>query len=418
MIAIIGSGISGLTVAWSLNKKVPIRLFEKHPTIGMAAFTTILNLNGNAIPFDIPFRTIKPDYYPHLYQIFAKAKIETIPVDYSFRIESEGEPVFGFKSYSLLGKTFAFPDLESLLYPKGREILKDLLRFYSSSKSEWEKFPKPASVLEFLEANQYSSAFIHDFLLPSFSLVNTCKTETVANYPAESILSYHSPGFTYTPQRTAKYGTSDISQKLSKDVDDIHFGADIKTIKRTKEGLPRIDFKDGSSQVFEHIVFSTQANQARALLGEEFGEEIKALSYFQYEASDVLLHTEENFFPSRKTALLFRVKKTEDKPEVTLDLSRILPNLKGSQVFQTWNPHSFPEDSKILKRVSFERPVVNESTKQGINLLSEFHNDPNRRVWFCGSYSLHGIPLLEAGAKSALQVASKILKKEVKDLLI
>ncbi|WP_411821793.1 FAD-dependent oxidoreductase [Leptospira sp. 'Mane'] len=415
MIAIIGSGITGLTSAWLLSKYYPVTLYEKHSEIGMAAFGANHQINGNVFEFDIPFRTIKRDYYPTLFQIYDKAGIQTRPVDYSFRVESGGDPVFGFRSYSMFGANFGMPTFDSFRNEKGIKIFYDLLRFYANSKTDWSKENAPLSIRQFLEKNKYSSEFINEFLLPTFALVNTCKTETVGGYPAETIIGYHSRGYAYTPQETARFGTRDIVNRLVGDIRNIELGAKIKSIV-SRKGKPVIQFESGEKE-FEHVILTTQANQAYHLLGDDFAKEKEALSYFKYEPSDVILHEDSSFFEKRDVSLVFRVNEKFDKPEVTLDLGRIVPELKGRNLFQTWNPHSIPPKDKILKTAQFERPIVDEKTIFGIQGLADLHKMESRRLWLCGSYSLFGIPLLEAGAKSAMNVAEIIAGKSGSELI-
>ncbi|TGN20732.1 FAD-dependent oxidoreductase [Leptospira idonii] len=415
MIAVIGSGITGLTTAWALSKYFPVTLYEKHSEIGMAAFGAKHQINGHSFEFDIPFRTIKRDYYPTLFRIYDKAGILTRPVDYSFRVESEEKPVFGFRSYSVAGSTFGFPTFDSFRTKKGRSIFFDLLRFYANSKSDWKKEKNPVSILEFLKKNKYSKEFIHEFLLPTFALVNTCKTKTVGEYPAETIIGYHSRGYSYTPQETASFGTRDIVNRMVAGIGNIELGAKIRSIGSEK-GKPVIHFESGTKE-FDHIIVTTQANQAYSLLDDSYASEKKALSYFRYEASDVIVHSDADYLKKRDVSLLFKVDERFDKPEVTLDLGRIMPELKGENIFQTWNPHHFPEETKILKLAKFERPIVDSETIFGIRGIETLHSEANRKIWLCGSYSLFGIPLLEAGAKSAMNVAEKISKRSLDEIL-
>ncbi|MBL0956092.1 MAG: NADP transhydrogenase subunit alpha, partial [Leptospira sp.] len=130
-----------------------------------------------------------------------------------------------------------------------------------------------------------------------------------------------------------------------------------------------------------------------------------------------VLHTDPTYFKNPKVSLVFNIRDGYDKPEVTLDLGRIIPELKGKKVFQTWNPHKMPHQNDVLKLAKFERPVMDDRTGRAIERISALHTKANCNLWLCGSYSLYGIPLLEAGAKSALQVVSKILNQPVDTII-
>lgn len=415
MIGIVGSGITGLTAAWALKKYKDVTLFEKHPEIGMAAFGAKQMVDGKEVEFDIPFRTIKRDYYPTLFQVYDKAGIQTRAVDYSFRVESNEETIFGFRSHQILGIPFGVPTMDSFVTRKGRRIFSDLLKFYANAKDDWKKENPSISILDFLVKNGYSQEFIYEFLLPTFALVNTCKTETVGAYPAETIIGYHSRGYSYTPQETASFGTRDIVNRLTAGLKNLQLNAGIQKIyKRGSKTL--IQFANEEKE-FEHVILSTQANQAKGLLGDGYELEKEILNEFRYESSDVVLHTDESYFANPSVSLVFKIRTTYDKPEVTLDLGRIIPELKGKKIFQTWNPHKLPKETDTLKLAKFERPVMDERTANAIGRIANLHADPKCNLWLCGSYSLYGIPLLEAGAKSGLIVASKIANQKLDDLI-
>lgn len=326
MIGIVGSGITGLTAAWALKKYKDVTLFEKHPEIGMAAFGAKQMVDGKEVEFDIPLRTIKRDYYPTLFQVYDKAGIQTRAVDYSFRVESNEETIFGFRSHQILGISFGVPTMDSFVTGKGRRIFSDLLKFYANAKDDWKKENPSISILDFLLKYGYSQEFIYEFLLPTFALVNTCKTETVGAYPAETIIGYHSRGYSYTPQETASFGTRDIVNRLTAGLKNLQLNAGIQKIyKRGSKIL--IQFANEEKE-FEHVILSTQANQAKDLLGEGYELEKEILNEFRYESSDVVLHTDESYFANPSVSLVFKIRNTFDKPEVTLDLGRIIPELK------------------------------------------------------------------------------------------
>ncbi|MCW7494176.1 NAD(P)-binding protein [Leptospira sp. 2 VSF19] len=415
MIAVVGSGITGLTAAWAIGKYRDVTLFEKFPEIGMAAFGAKQTIDGKNIEFDIPFRTIKRDYYPTLFQVYDKAGIKTRPVDYSFSVESNGDSVFGFRSHQILGIPFGIPTLDSFRTGKGRQIFSDLLKFYANAKEDWKKENPTISILDFLVKHGYSTEFIYEFLLPTFALVNTCKTETVGAYPAETIIGYHSRGYSYTPQETASSGTRDIVNRLTTNLKNLTLNAGIQKIYK-KNDKTIIQFT-AEEKEFDHVILSTQANQAKDLLGVGFDLEKEVLNEFRYESSDVVLHTDESYFLNPKVSLIFKIRDGFDKPEVTLDLGRIIPELKGKKIFQTWNPHKLPKDADTLKVAKFERPVMDERTAKAIQRISAIHSQAKCNLWLCGSYSLYGIPLLEAGAKSALQVASRLLNQNIDELI-
>lgn len=418
-IAVIGTGISGLCAAHFLSKFANVSTYEKSDGFGMAQEGFLWKEDQNSFTLDVPFRTFKKDYYPTLDRLYSELNIPTSPVEYSMEITEGKKPIFRLNQVNIFGYKTLFPDWKVFSETKSRSLLFEILSFYRNGHKQILNEKDGISLREFLAKYNYSPELGPRFLYPTFALVNTCKTDSVADYPAQYILDYHKMGFGYSPQYTASLGTQSIVNTLSKSWEISYFGIKDLKVNQKKEKIQILT--ENHSKEYDHVVIATQANKINSLLGDEFNKEKSVLSQFPYETSEVILHTDSNFFPSENVSLQFTIDPNHDKPMVTLDVNRIHKSMKRPtpkiQIFQTWNPHSLPHSSKILKESKFERPLVKTDSLKLLPKLQEIHNRSNNQIWFCGTYSLPGIPLLEAGAKSALLIAQKITNQKETEFL-
>jgi uncharacterized protein len=403
-VAIIGSGISGLTACYLLKDQFDVYLFEKSSMLGMASHGAVIKHNGKEFRLDVPFRTMKRSYYPTLFDIYQQAGIKTRKVDYSFRVEHDQEHIFSFNSFRFGSRHFALPSFKTIFNPVSRKIFTDLIKFFKENHDASNL--GNISIRSFLTEKGYSSVFMDQFLFPTFALINTCKNDTVGSYPAKSILQYNKSGLTYDPQETASHGTADAAEKLAAGIYKFIPNCEIKSITMAEE---QISISSNLGEIkTDYLVCATQANTAAKLLKDIDPQRSSLLQEIPYEPSEVILHTDSSFFGKRGKSLVFQNKSSEPMPQVTLDLERIYPQLKGGTFFQTWNPHSIPENSQLLSRSKFERPIVNGSSIPVIEELLTLNKSGNNKITLCGSYMGTGIPLLEAGVKSAVQTCKQI----------
>ena len=157
--------------------------------------------------------------------------------------------------------------------------------------------------------------------------------------------------------------------------------------------------------LFDRVIVATQANQLRFLDDDQFGEERRTLDNIGFDAGELWVHKDTRFMPAKKqdwTALNFQMDKALEKPMFTVWVNEVEPSLKrGAPVFQTCNPLFEPAPDTVLARVPLERAVVHPGTAQVHEALGQWHRQPGRKVFFCGSWAYEGVPLLESAVRSA-----------------
>lgn len=416
--AIVGAGIAGLSAAWYLRNHFQVTLFEKHPRAGIGAHAVEQAGGHKPLTLDIPFRTLKEDYYHNLLQLFTEAEIPVREIDYSFTIaRSDREPFFGFQT-RFLGLPWSIITATCLKNRFNRKIFREMYRFYNRAL---EEVPEDSGLTidEYLSQKEFSKDFRYLFLYPLHATINTCTIESVARYPALAWKNYHTNGNKVGAVLHAETGSRGIAARLTSELDRFVTGANIRSIDPKDDTGVRISWSDeaggGSNhqEVFDFAIVSTQANQAARLLSGAFERERRALESFSYESSYIMNHTDDRYMPRRRRQWLpvsFLVPEAGAMPAGTIWLNQIIPELKGERrnIFQTWNPVLKTPEEKILGGATFERPVVDFEAEKGIDKLNHLHGEPKRRLFFSGSYAIKGIPLLEAGVTSSRRVCELV----------
>lgn len=406
-IAILGSGIAGLSACWYLSKEHEVVLMERHSLPGMDAHGTDVALKDRIFRFDVPFRAFKQNYYPCLIEMYQEAGIEFRPVDYSFSLsERDGSTYFQFATFGLGGNFYPFVSPVCFKNGESRRIFSDAIRFYKESATQWSTLKgEQLTISGFLEKFGYSKEFENKYLVPMFATINTCTLKSAKNYPAEAVISYHAQGLKFLRFLTASHGTRDITTRLSVGAKEVRLKSNPRKIELNGKKV-FVNFDQGKEE-FDRVIVATPANQAIGLLPEEMSREKELLASFRYEESEILMHTDSSFMPNKKrhwAPLCFTLSPETDKPSATIRLNKVLPEIGREEIFQTWNPLEEPKAGSLISRSRFERPVIDLKNQKTIEELRGLQEQSGRKVWFCGSYARYGIPLLEAGVSTSLDV--------------
>lgn len=411
-IAIIGSGIAGLSAAWALGKDNEIVIYEAQPSLGMDAHSLDVETPDGPVRVDVPLRVFHEGYYPTLGAIYREAGIESAPVDSSASFStSDGELLFRYGNKKLGPAYVPWLTRVGIYKPSvvktGIEAGHMVLRL----RRERDRPDVISGVTfgDYLRTAPFSDEFVHNFLLPAVAGIATCTYDAVRAFPARTVLAYLDSPRTHTMRR-AKLGARDVVNRLSSRADSIRCGEPVRSVVSDEDSAV-VASKSGTES-FDHVVFATQASRILSILrGSE--NETSVLSGFRYERSQLVVHTDRRLAPRKRawwSPVNYVLFPGSSAPMTTVVLSDIHPGKwKGDHVFQTWNPLIDPDGSMVLKRVGVERALVDSQTAQAVAGLDRLHAERNRRVWFCGSYANEAMTLQESAASSATELARRIL---------
>jgi predicted NAD/FAD-binding protein len=414
-IAVIGAGLSGLAAAWLLGRRHDVTLFERQPRPGFTASSVALPGPGGAgHRVDVPLRVFYPGYYPTLTRLYDALGVPSQPVSYAASFADEqGQLYFRYRNLLLGNRSYSWLAPQDLLLGQhAREILRGVMRFHREAVAALHAGTVGAVTIgNYVEAQQYPRPFVEGLLLPAICTVCTCSTVQARGFPATVIIDYLARGLTREAVRRALHGADDVQQRLLQGIGRVQCDSRIGQVER-RAAQVLLQMEDGAVLAFDHVVLATQANQARRLLADASDDEVLALEGFHYQPVQVLTHRDTGFMPARRaewSPVNLRLARDHDAPESTIWINAVQPALRGAEpVFQTVHPQREPRAALLLGQARFERPMVDAGSVQALAGLQALHAQPQRRVWFCGSYAQAGIPLLESAVRSAHDVAARL----------
>lgn len=409
-IAVIGGGIAGLSAAWRLSARHRVTLLERHEVAGMDAHSLDLEHGGGTVRIDVPLRVLYEGYYPTLIAQYHELGVQLERTNYAGSFSTlGGAAYYRYANWLVGGHSIPLP-----ARPFGRRAWRingELLRFYRLAPEALGALHDSDEPLgSWLDRHRFDPDFAEGFLIPTFAAVCTCSNAAVRAYPARVILDYLTRGLTFGGVRRVVLGTREVVERLTEPLHALHCGVRVQRIVPDGDRL-RVSW-DGGERRFDHVVVATQANQATAMLDAAFERERDALERFAYEGSVVVVHTDERLAPRDRrhwAPVNLITSDAHDKPMATIWMNRVQPGLAQlPPVFQTWNPIIEPREDSLRAKARFERPLVNAASLEGARRVRQLQSEAGRRLWFCGSYLGPGIPLLEAAARTALDVSLAI----------
>lgn len=408
-IAIVGSGIAGLAATWLLGRTHKVTLFERHARPGMGAFNVAFDAGGKAMRVDVPLRVFKSGYYDNLMALYRAAGVQMQPTDHAASFSTPaGDTYFRYRNLVLAGRSIP---LVTDWRRHARTITREVLRFLRQApRDRAAGRTEGLSLGDYLQRHRYDAAFVDGMLLPSLAAVCTCSYEGVRRYPADTLIDFFTSGSLTQGTWRARHGSEDAIARLLAPCDELVCDAQIKTVQVDGDGV-HLTNGHGPSRRFDHVVIAAQANQAAALVESPDAEAADWLRQVPYEGSEVVVHRDARLVPdsARTSPVHFSVDPAATAPMANIRLNHIVPELADeAALYQTWNPLTEPAADQVLGRARFERPLVTLGSQSAMAALVARQTASPTRLWFCGSYLMPGIPLLESAAQSALHVAKQL----------
>ena len=408
-IAVVGSGISGLSAAYYLSKKHHVDLFEKEDRFGGHSHTIDLNFGTKKISVDIGFIVFNFKTYPNLINFFKENKIEIEKSDMSFSVSVENTNI----EYCGKGLKGIFSNKSNLLNPKFLRMFFDILNFYKKC-DDINSYDERITLGQYLLKNKLSKEFINYHLIPMVSAIWSMPPYEANEMPLKFFLKFfQNHGLFKLKNRPQWYTVSNRSktyvQKIISKLSGEHFkNYNVNKISSKSSGVQL--FYGGESEFFNYdkVVLANHADEALSIIENPSDDEKKILSNFSYKENFAYIHTDEKVMPKNKNAWCswnsLMKENDVEKNSITYWLN-LLQNLKCKEnIFLTLNPYFEIDKSKILKKVRFTHPYFDQSA---LDFQSELKNLQNKRnILFCGSYFGYGFH--EDGIKSSIEMLKSI----------
>lgn len=406
-IAVIGSGMAGLATARILKDAGHnITIFEALPGRGMDSHS--IEFEDGLI--DAPLRVMNPHLWKNTLSLATHLGIKTYPVRTymacSWLFEDHTE-TWLTTSRTRIGN---FPIINNRkgIQQYGWRLVKGMLQLKTAIAKFFKSKNQDITLAEFINRNEIEEVFWHGAVMPVLYTICTCDPKTIGEWPAKPLLVFLRQLTDGDALLRLQGGTPALVDKLIEGIN-IQSGAAITRVHQQEDGVI-VENSEGQSQTFDRVVIATPTTKVQDFLdNQQFAEDIELLKQFKFEQGDLVIHTDQTVMPPKRkdwSVLSYMMDRKFTRQQFTVWLNSIEPTLVGkSPVFQTWRPVTPIDPKKIISTVTLTRAVVDSKTVALNKELQQRHHQDNRKVFFCGSWSCDGLPILESAVTSAMHIA-------------
>jgi len=402
-VAVIGSGIAGLSAAYNLSKKFKVDLFEQDSHFGGHSHTYEIKKKNTTISVDLGFIVFNELTYPNLLNFFKELKVPYEKSDMSFAVSVQNSKI----EYGGRGLKALFANKSNIINFKFLKMIREIILFYKSAPSLLKDEIDDETLGSYLSKTNSSKYFINFHIIPMVAAIWSMPFSKAKEMPLKLFLNFFiNHGLFRLKNRPQWYTVTNRSKTYVNKVLDKISGEYFKNYKIDKilRTENNIRISSGSKHLdYEYVVLASHADQSLKMINDPTYDEKRILSEFKYVSNTAILHTDEKLMPKKKLAWSsWNSISREDLSEtcVTYWLNN-LQNLKCEEnYFLTLNPVQKIDPNKIIFKKNFTHPHFNSKTAKLQKEL--FSLQGKKRTWFCGSYFGYGFH--EDGLKSSIEM--------------
>ncbi|UCJ18622.1 FAD-dependent oxidoreductase [Pseudomonas sp. MM211] len=407
-IAIIGSGISGLTSAYLLARRHDISVFEASDWVGGHTHTVNVEVAGKPYAIDTGFIVFNDWTYPNFIRLLNQLGVGYKATEMSFSVS---DPVSGVE-YNGNNLNTLFAQRRNLLSPAFIGMVRDILRFNRAALDDLQhnRLAPDTTLGDYLKRGGYSQRFIHHYIVPMGAAIWSTSLSDMQAFPLQFFVRFFkNHGLLSVSDRpqwcVVEGGSSSYVAPLSASFKErIRLNCPVQRVERDSEGVTL--HSSAGVERFDKVIFACHSDQALALLAQPSAAEQAILGDLPYSTNDVVLHTDTRLLPKRRLAWAswnYRLGGSEQRPAaVTYDMN-ILQGIASDTTFcVSLNQTEAIDPSTILARYSYAHPQYSIA---GIAAQARWEElQDSQHSYFCGAYWANGFH--EDGVVSALRVAS------------
>ncbi|MDC3373225.1 FAD-dependent oxidoreductase [Candidatus Pelagibacter sp.] len=406
-IAVIGSGISGLSSAYYLSKKHKVDLFEKQDRFGGHSYTLEIKLNEKEkVAVDAGFMVFNKITYPNLINFFKENDIEIEKSNMSFSVSVKGTNI----EYCGKGLNGIFSNRGNLLNLKFIKMFFEIINFYKRCEKLNSNNIEKITLGEYLTKIGKSKYFIDYHIIPMVSAIWSMPPFEASQMPLTFFLSFFkNHGLFKLKDRPQWYTVTNRSKTyvdkiLSKVSGEYFKNYEINKIIRDNNGVKVYYGSENEFFNYDKVVLASHADESLKIISDITNKEREILSNFKYKPNKAVIHSDENLMPINKNAWCsWNSSLNPDNKEqssVTYWLNQ-LQNLKTDKnIFLTINPFVEIDSDKIYHKIDFTHPYYDEKALKNQSNLNTIQNTNN--TLFAGSYFGYGFH--EDGIKSSIEM--------------
>ena len=413
--AVVGSGISGLSMATILSQDHEVTLYEKDDRFGGHSNTVEINYNNEIINVDTGFIVFNETNYPNLVKLFKFFSVKYVDSDMSLSVQHQKMDIEwsgqNFKSIfskkKFLKKLYFF--IAVIQIPIFNFHVKYLINY---------KFLETIPLKDWLRKNPYSKSFQDLYLLPMAGAIWSMPSGDVMKYPIKSLFEFFNNhkllhGKRDRPKwKTVSNGSISYVKKLISFLSanpkvKIEKNIRILGIERNKDCILIKDSNNNSNK-FDHIIFSTNPSKTLEILSDADNKEIEILKNFSTNKNIAYLHNDASLMPTLKKTWsawnVFIPKEEKKNISVTYWMNKLQNIKKKNPLFLSLNPPKNPKESSVFRVIDYEHPIFDLKAINSQKLLKKIQG--NKNTWHCGAWSGNGFH--EDGIQSSLNLAKTL----------
>jgi predicted NAD/FAD-binding protein len=407
-IAIIGSGISGLSVAYYLSRKHEVHVFESDARIGGHTHTVMVESERGPIAVDTGFIVHNDRTYPNFCRLMRELGVETQPSDMSFAVTEPGG-AFEYASHGLAG---FFAQKRNLLSPRHYTLLREILRFNREAPLVlMDPEAEGRTLGDFLNAGGYEQVFVDRYLVPMAGAVWSMAPEVMPQFPVATLVRFmQNHGMlginTHPKWRVIRGGSHSYFAPLTAPFRErITKNSVITSVDRSDSGV-MLQFRGRLAKKYDEVVFACHVDQILPLLARPTEQEREVLGCFTTTLNEACLHTDAAMLPKRASARASWNYLLGDagKVTVTYHMNRLQSLQTNKDYCVTLNANGSIADGTVLRRMVYEHPLYTHAAIRAQDRWAEISG--RNRTHFCGAYWFHGFH--EDGVRSGMRVAEAL----------
>jgi predicted NAD/FAD-binding protein len=407
-VAVIGSGVAGLTAAYTLSGRDRVTLYEADARLGGHAHTHFVDDgDGQLLGVDSAFLVHNDRTYPTLCRLFRELGVATQESEMSMSVRADD---IGLEYAGALGVRGLFACRQSLR-PRYLLMLGEIIRFHRAADRLLGAQGSAQDDLETLEAflrrHNFSSYFVDFFITPLVAAVWSCSDDDALRYPARylfAFLAHHGmlSVFGSPTWRTVTGGSARYVQAIAGLLDEVLTATPVHSLRRVPDGV-LVQAGGNAPRRFDAAVVAVHPDQALLLLDDPTPWERAVLGAIPYSTNRAQLHTDESVLPRHRRARAswnYLVRRGTEHVVVSYDVSRLM-RLDGKRRYLvTLGGHDLVDPASVIAEMTYSHPLYTPESVAAQDKLSTLDDD---RVVFAGAY--HGWGFHEDGAASGLAAA-------------
>ncbi|GAK14965.1 LOW QUALITY PROTEIN: amine oxidase, flavin-containing [Vibrio sp. JCM 19053] len=413
-IAIVGTGISGLTCGYYLHKEYDVTLFEENDYIGGHTATVDVSLDGREYAIDT-FIVYNDRTYPNFIKMMSEIGVEGLPTQMSFSVRNDGNGL----EYNGHTVSTLFAQKRNWANPKFYRFIFEILRFNKLAKRfASEQSSHPQTLGEFLDEHKFSAFFTDNYILPMGAAIWSSTLADMRAFPLmfflRFFLNHGLLDVTNRPQwYVIKGGSRSYIPPLTKGfAESIRLNSPVEKVVRNEKGVG-VQVR-GETHWFDDVIFACHSDQAMRMLEDISQLSRKSWGIMTYQANEVVLHTDSAVLPKRKAAWAswnYLLEGSEEEqqrlPSLTYNMN-ILQHIQSEHTFcVTLNSTEQINSNKVLRSFTYHHPVFTTESIAAQQRKDEIQG--KQSTWFCGAYWYNGFH--EDGVRSALDVVKELEEK-------